>query len=100
MDQHLLNRMPDHGNGKSGSLGSDIDSDFVRRVFEAVGSQVCQLEAMLGRDSEIGVTIPSANDSVHIYLRNFALAGLEFICFLEGYTKGRNDRYFTWRRWI
>lgn len=92
LDPHLLNLTPDHGNGKSGRSGSDIGSDLGRRAYEAIGSQVSQLEAMLGRDSDIGVTIPSANDFVHIYLRNFALADLEFICFLGIDTKGRNVR--------
>lgn len=60
--------------------------------FEAFGSQVAQLEAILDRDSEIGVTLPNANNSVHIYLRNFALISQEFLCILGVDTEGRNVR--------
>lgn len=63
-----------------------------QKFFEAFGSQVAQLEAILDRDSEIGVTLPNANNSVHIYLRNFALIGQEFMCFLGVDTSGRNVR--------
>lgn len=60
--------------------------------FEAFGSQVSQLEAILDRDSEIGVTLPNANNSAHIYLRNFALIGQEFMCIFGVDTNGRNVR--------
>lgn len=71
---------------------SNLRGDLGRQAFEAFGNQVTLLEAILDRNSELGITLPNANNSVHIYLRNFALSGEEFICILGVDTKGRNVR--------
>lgn len=84
--------MAEYEKGKTDRSEVELRRTLSRHAFEAFGSQVSQFEAVIDRDSELGITIPGANDSVHIYLRNFALVGFEFICFMGLDTKGRNVR--------
>lgn len=92
MDRQIFGQAAGAEKGKSGQPEADSGQALGRQAFEAFSGQVRQLEAMLGRDSEIGLMIPGAGSSVRIHLRNFALIGQELICFLGVDTEKRNVR--------